>query len=188
MRYNGRVGIVRTVQSAKGKAEANWKARIYLPTQKTGEVMRHSELSATSKVAPLNSAPKEYRGGGAENASRMPEPTITAQFHDAHTTVTAAAGSTTQGALHQASYDFKEHGFTIPGEAHPLVVARMNSYGVVSAPTGHNGSPAAVPGLPPAGHSAGGFGGSTGAGVGGHSSGGGGSSSGGGSSHSGWRK
>lgn len=189
-KVNGRAGIVRTAENgAKGKSGVNLKAGIYLPPQKPGEPMRYAELSATSKVALLGSAPKEYRGGGAENTSRVSEPTITAQFHDGHTKVGAAAASGPKaqgvGALHQASYDFKAHGFTIPGDAHPVMVARMDSYGAVSAPTGHNGSPGAVPGLAPAGHSGGGFGGSTGGGAGGHSSGGGGSGSGGGSSHSG---
>jgi len=88
-----------------------------------------------------------------------------------------------EGALHQASYDYKAGGFTIPGDAHPMVVAWMNSYGSVSAQSGHNSSPGAVPGLPPAGHAGGGFGGSTSGGGGGHS--GGGTSSGLGASHSG---
>jgi|SRR6516162_5946600 hypothetical protein len=144
--------------------------------------MKHSELSATSKVTLLNNAPKEYRSGGTENAPRAPQPEITAQFRDSH--VTTATGPATKGALHQASYDYKAHGFTVPGDAHPVVVARMDSYGSVSAPTGHNSNPGAVSGLPPAGRAGGGFGGGTGGGGGGHSSGGGGSS-GGGSSHSG---
>src|SRR6516162_71035 len=145
--------------------------------------MKHSELSATSKVTLLNNAPKEYRSGGTENAPRAPQPEITAQFRDSH--VTTATGPATKGALHQASYDYKAHGFTVPGDAHPVVVARMNSYGSLSAPAGHSNGQGIVPGLPPGGHAGGGFGGSTGGGGGGHSSGGGGSSSGGGSSHSG---
>jgi len=143
--------------------------------------MRHSELSATSKVRLLDGAPKEYRVGAVENSPRVPAPAITAEFHDRDASVQTAAGRGANGVLHQASYDYKARGFTIPGDAHPTVVARMNSYGAVSAPTGHNSSPGAVPGLVPAAHAAGGFGGSTGGG--GHS--GGSSSSGGGSSHSG---
>jgi len=185
-KVNGRSGLVRTVESgAKGKTAVNWKAGVYLPAQKPGEAMRHAQLSAASKVTLLNNAPKEYPGGGMENAARVAEPTITAQFHEGHAAVTNAGRLAATGALHQASYDFKTHGFTVPGDAHAVVVARMNSYGAVSAPSGHSGSPGAVPGLPPAGHSGSGLGGSTGGGLGGHSSGGGGSSSGGGSSHSG---
>jgi uncharacterized membrane protein YgcG len=182
-RVNGRVGIVRTVETgAKGKPAVNWKAGVDLPPQKPGEVMRHAELSLTSKVRLLNAAPKEYRAGGVENLPRVPVPAITAEFRDRDAAVQTAAGRGTNGVLHQASYDYKARGFTMPGEAHPAVVARMNSYGSVSAPTGHNGSPGAVPGLVPAAHGAGGFGGSTGGG-GGHS--GSGSASGGGSSHAG---
>ena len=181
-RVNGRVGIVRTVETgAKGKPAVNWKAGVDLPPRKPGEVMRHSELSATSKVRLLDGAPKEYRVGAVENSPRVPAPAITAEFHDRDASVQTAAGRGANGVLHQASYDYKARGFTIPGDAHPTVVARMNSYGAVSAPTGHNSSPGAVPGLVPAAHAAGGFGGSTGGG--GHS--GGSSSSGGGSSHSG---
>src|SRR6202008_3677151 len=59
----------------------------------------------------------------------------------------------------------------------------MNPYGAVSAPTGRNSSPGAVPGLSHASHSSAGFSGSSGGGAS-HSSGGGGSSSGGGPAHS----
>lgn len=152
--------------------------------------MKHSELSGTTKVALLHDAPKEYRGGWAQNALRVPQPTITAQFRDSHTvTTTASAGSPAKCTLHQANYDYKAHGFTVPGETkagaggHPVIVARMNSYGAVSAPTGRNSSPGAVPGLSHASHASGGFSGSS-AGSNSHSSGGGGSSSGGGAAHS----
>ena len=185
-KVNGRFGIVRTVQSgAKGTPAVNWKAGVYVLPQKPGERMTHSELSAGSKVTLLHSAPKEYRGGGVENAPRVPQPAITAQFQSGRATVTAPALSAAKVGLGQASYDYKAHGFTVPGDAHPVVVARMNSYGSLSAPAGHSNGQGIVPGLPPGGHAGGGFGGSTGGGGGGHSSGGGGSSSGGGSSHSG---
>jgi hypothetical protein len=199
VRVNGRVGIARTLQNgAKGKSGVDWKSGVYLLPQKPGEGMKHSELSGTTKLALLHDAPKEYRGGWAQNALRVPQPTITAQFRDSHTgTTTASAGSPARGTLHQANYDYKARGFTVPGETkagaggHPVIVARMNSYGAVSAPTGRNSSPGAVPGLSHASHSSGGFSGSSGgsashSSVGGasHSSGGGGSSSGGGAAHS----
>jgi hypothetical protein len=171
-------------------------ANDYLPPQKPGEVLKHSELSGTAKVALLHDAPKEYRGGWAQNAPRVPEPTITAQFRDSHTAVTTTA-SPEKGTLHQANYDYKARGFTVPGETKagaggpPVIVARMNSYGAVSAPTGRNSSPAAVPGLSHASHSSGGFSGSFGGsashssgGGASDSSGGGGWSSGGGAAHS----
>ena len=91
-RVNGRVGIVRTVETgAKGKPAVNWKAGVDLPPQKPGEVMRHSELSATSKVRLLDGAPKEYRVGGVENSPRVPAPAITAEFHDRDASVQTAA-------------------------------------------------------------------------------------------------
>jgi hypothetical protein len=192
VRVNGRVGIARTLENgAKGKSGVDWKSGVYFPPQKPGEGMKHSELSDTAKVALLHDAPREYRGGWAQNAPSVPQPTITAQFRDSHTavTTTASAGSPAKSTLHQANYDYRAHGFTVPGEtkagvgARPVIVARMNSYGAVSAPTGRNSSPGAVPGLSHAPHSSGGFSGSSG-GSAPHSSGGGGSSSGGGAAHS----
>jgi len=200
VKVNGRVGIARTLTNGpKGKEVVDRKGGVYSPPQKPGEVLKRSELSGTTKVALLHNAPKEYRGGWAQNAPRVPQPTITARFRDSHTAVTtiALAGSPAKSTLHQANYDYNARGFTVPGEtkagvrAHPVIVARMNSYGAVSVPTGRNSSPGAVPGLTHASHSSavfsGGFGGGAAHSAGGggsHSSGGGGSSSGGGAAHS----
>jgi hypothetical protein len=43
-------------------------------------------VDLTSKVRLLNGAPKEYRASGMENSPRVPQPAITAEFHDVDAT------------------------------------------------------------------------------------------------------
>lgn len=76
--------------------------------------------------------------GGLANAPKVSRLVITAQFHDTHKGTTTS-GSLPKSSLRDANYDYRAHGFAIPGEAktggnaHLEIVAKMNSYGEVYA-------------------------------------------------------
>jgi hypothetical protein len=186
VKVNGRVGVARTIRNANGKVEID-RSAVYLRSDRPEEALQHAEISATTKIATLSRAPTEFRGSEVRDAPKVSPPVITGQFRETHEITSPRLAPRALSTLHEATYDYKAHGFSMShevgtaAEAHPVIVARMNSFGGVYAPSGNSAGAGAVHGLPSAGHMAAASYGTSGGGVSGiasgHSGGGSGASS-----------
>jgi hypothetical protein len=142
VKANGHVGIMRGVPiREKGRLALSSKNPVYLLPREAGEPVKRLEADSLKSVKALSEPPRQYRS--EPSGPRVTAPAITAQYREANNRGVETAAAVSKSSLRQAVYDYKAHGFAVPGEGktpatRPVVIAAMNSHGELSAPTRKN--------------------------------------------------
>jgi hypothetical protein len=140
VKTNERIGIMRGVPiREKGQLALSRKNSVYLLPRKEGEPVKRLEANSFKNLKALNEPPKQFRG--EQSGARVSGPSITTQYREANNRDVKSATAVPNSSIRRAVYDYKAHGFAVPGEgktpgAHHIVVAAMNSHGELSAPAG----------------------------------------------------